>query len=382
MKRRQFVKKIGTGAALAGGAAVSLPLLSGCNDTQSQAPEPAATTTTQTQPTRRTIEWRMVTTWPKGFPGLGTGAEHLARLVEELTDGQIRVRVFGAGEIAAPFDILDTVSEGTAEMGHGAAYYWQDQLEGASFFGAVPFGFNGQEMNAWLYYGGGMELWQELYAQRGLVPTAGGNTGVQLGGWFTRRIDSIADIDGLRMRLPGFAQEVMRRHGGIPTNLPGGELFSALRSGELDATEWVGPYNDVNFGLHKAAPYMYYPGWQEPGTCIECFVNAEALNSLSSHLRRAVLYACRLANYDMLAEFTALNADALQQIRREPDVEVLAFPDDVMRAFKQTSTEIIAEQADKGELTRRIHRSFTEFFDKVSDWHAISEAAMFDARRL
>ncbi|WP_462322691.1 TRAP transporter substrate-binding protein, partial [Halochromatium sp.] len=198
-------------------------------------------------------KWKMVTTWPKNFPGMGTGANKLAELIGQMSGGRIEVKVYGAGELVPAFEIFDAVSRGTAEMGHGAAYYWKGKSEAAQFFASVPFGLTAQEMNSWLYYGGGMELWKELYAGFGLVPAAAANTGVQMGGWFNKEINSLEDLKGLKMRIPGLGGEVLRRAGGTPVSLPGGEIFTSLQSGNIDATEWVGPYNDLAFGLYKAA---------------------------------------------------------------------------------------------------------------------------------
>ena len=369
MKRRLFVQNFALGTTA---------LLAGCHGSGSRQTASAE----KTPPKPKVIEWKMVTTWPKGFPGLGTGAEHLASLIGDLTGGAIRVRVYGAGELAKPFEIFDAVSAGRAEMGHGAAYYWQKKIPAAPFFAAVPFGLNGQETNAWLYQGGGMELWQEAYAPYGLIPTAAGNTGVQMGGWFNRRVDSVADLRGLRMRIPGLGGEVLNRLGGTPVSLPGGEIFSALKTGNIDATEWVGPYNDLAFGFYKAARYYYYPGWHEPGTCIECFINKDALQRLPAHLKPAVLLACKLANYDMLTDLTARNSDALEELQDKHHVEVRRFPDEVLREFKRVSDQVVGEMAGKDDLSRRIYASYTAFRDKVSAWHKVSEAAYYHARAL
>ena len=202
MKRREFVKSLGAGSLALGAAVAGAPAV----HAQEQ------------------IKWKMVTTWPKNFPGLGTGANNLARLVNEMSGGRIEVKVYGAKELVGALEIFDAVSRGTAEMGHGASYYWKGKSEAAQFFAAVPFGLNAQEMNGWLYHGGGMELWQEVYAPFGLVPTAAGNTGVQMGGWFNKEINSVDDLKGLKMRIPGLGGEVLKRAGGTPVLLPGGEI--------------------------------------------------------------------------------------------------------------------------------------------------------------
>ena len=206
----------------------------------------------------------MTTTWPKDFPGLGTGANRLADYIGALSDGELTVSVHGGGEIVPALEAFDAVSKGVAEMGHGAAYYWKGKTSAAQFFAAVPFGLTAQEMNAWIYTGGGQKLWDDLYAEFNLKPFLAGNTGVQMGGWFNREINSLEDMNGLKMRMPGLGGEVLTAIGAVPKLLPGGEIFTALESGAIDATEWVGPYNDLAFGFYKAAQYYYYPGWHEP----------------------------------------------------------------------------------------------------------------------
>lgn len=327
-------------------------------------------------------KWKMVTTWPSNFPGLGTGANHLAKLIEDMSDGQIQVKVYGAGELVPAFESFDAVSRGTAQMGHGAAYYWKGKSEAAQFFAAVPFGLNAQEMNAWLYHGGGMELWKEVYKPFGLLPTAAGNTGVQMAGWFNKEINSVDDLQGLKMRIPGLGGEVLKRAGGTPVSLPGGDIFQSLSSGNIDASEWVGPYNDLAFGLHKAAKFYYYPGWHEPGTTLESFVNKQAFEALPKHLQEVVINACRVANQDMLAEYTALNNNALKTLTEKHAVELRKLPDDVLLKLKQLSEEVVAETANKDAMSKKVYESFKQFKSQVTRWHDVSERAYFEARAL
>ena len=380
MKRRDFIKTASAGSLLIGGA------LSGCkNDAQTedeQPSKPVKPTATIEAPsaTGKSIEWKMVTTWPKNFPGLGTGAEYLAELIGTLSAGRIRVKVYGAGELVPAFEIFDAVSRGAAELGHGAAYYWKGKNEALQFFSTVPFGLTAMEMNAWLYHGGGMELWQEAYEPFGLVPMASGNTGVQMGGWFNKEINSVDDLRGLKMRIPGLGGEVLKRAGGTPVNLPGGELFTALQTGAIDATEWVNPYNDLAFGLYKAAKYYYYPGWHEPGTTLECFINKAAFDALPDDLKNVVLNASRVANQDMLAEYTARNNDALETLLNEHDVDMRKFPEEVLKKLRVISDETVAELAEKDALAAKIYDSYKTFWDKVVAWHKISEQAYLKAR--
>ena len=222
----------------------------------------------------------MVTSWPKNFPGLGTGAENLAKLITNLSNGRIKVKVYGAGEIVPALGVFEAVSEGIVDAGHGAAYYWKGKVPASVFFTAVPFGLTAQETNGWLHYGGGLELWQEAYAPYNLVPMAGGSTGVQMAGWFNKEINSIADLKGLKMRIPGLAGEVFAAAGGTAVTIPGGELYTSMQTGVIDSVEWVGPYNDKSLGVpFEAAKHYYYPGWHEPGTVLELTINQRAWES-------------------------------------------------------------------------------------------------------
>lgn len=326
------------------------------------------------------IKWKMVTTWPKNFPGLGTGANNLAKLIGEMSGGHLEVKVYGAKELVGDFEVFDAVSRGTAEMGHGASYYWKGKHPASQFFSAVPFGLTAQEMNGWLYHGGGLALWTKLYEPFGLVPAAAGNTGVQMGGWFNKEIKSIDDLKGLKMRIPGLGGEVLKRAGGTPVSLPGGEIFPALQSGAIDATEWVGPYNDLAFGLFKAAKFYYYPGWHEPGTTMEAMVNKKALEALPKDLQSIVLNACRVANMDMISEFTALNNGALETLVTQHKVELRRFPDDVLKKLAELSGPVVAEIASQDPLSQEIYASYKAFRDKVIKWHTVSEQAFLNAR--
>jgi TRAP-type mannitol/chloroaromatic compound transport system substrate-binding protein len=369
MKRRDFVRTAGIGALAAGAT------LTGCNKPEQAAP---GTTAAVTKPDP--IHWKMVTTWPKNFPGLGTGAETLAELINAMSGGRLKVKVYGAKELVPAFEVFDVVSEGTAQMGHGAAYYWKGKNEAFQFFSAVPFGLTANEMNAWLFHGGGMELWSETYQPFGVIPAAAGNTGVQMAGWFNKEINALEDLKGLKMRIPGLGGEVLRRAGGTPVNLPGGELFTSLQSGVIDATEWVGPYNDLAFGLYKAAKHYYYPGWHEPGTTLEAIINQKAFEALPEDLQQIVLSACRIANDEILVEYVARNNDALVTLVNEHEVDVRRLPDEVLARLRELSNEVVSEIADKNAEARKIYDSFTTFRDKVIAWTDISERAYLNSR--
>lgn len=358
MKRRDFIKSASMASVAAG--SVMAPAVASAKKVEHK--------------------WKMVTTWPKNFPVLGTGANQLAELITEMSAGRIEVKVYGAGELVPAFEVFDAVSRGTAELGHGAAYYWKGKIEEAQFFSTVPFGMNAVEMTAWLYQGGGMELWEEAYKPFGLIPAAAGNTTVQMAGWFNKEINSVKDLEGLKMRIPGLGGEVLKRAGGTPVNLPGGELFTSLKSGAIDATEWVGPYNDLAFGLHKAAKYYYYPGWHEPGTTLEAVINEKAFKVLDKDLQSIVKNACKIVNQDMVMEFTAKNQAALNTLVNKHKVDLRRLPDDVLEKLKQLSNEVVAELAETNQAAKKIYASYSKFSKQVKAWHEISEKIYYNVR--
>ena len=364
MKRRKF---------LVGGLAGAAVLAASCSKPEEEKKQSAPAVQTK-------IKWRMATTWPKNFPGLGTGANNLAKHIGEMSEGRLQVEVFGGGEIVPPLESFDAVSKGTAEMGHGAAYYWKGKSPATQFFAAVPFGLNAQETNAWIYYGGGQKLWDDLYAEFNLKPFLAGNTGVQMGGWFNREINSLDDMKGLKIRMPGLGGEVLDAIGATPKLLPRGEIFTSLQSGAIDATEWVGPYNDLAFGFYKVAKFYYHPGWHEPGTALECFVNKQAYDKLPKDLQKIVAVACQAANNDMLAEFTARNGEALGTLINEHGVQLKKFPDEVMKKLKETSEEVVSNVAAADANSRKIYDNFSAFRAAVSGWTALSETGYSLAR--
>ena len=328
------------------------------------------------------VQWKMVTTWPKNFPGLGSAAETFARLVAEMSNGRMKVHVYGAGELVPAFEVFDAVSQGVADAGHGAAYYWKGKIPASVFFTAVPFGMTAQEMNGWFHYGGGLELWRELYAPFNLVPFSGGSTGVQMAGWFNKEVNTADDLKGLKMRIPGLAGEVFTRAGGSSVRISGGELYTSLETGVIDAAEWVGPFNDLTLGLHQVAKYYYYPGWHEPGAMLELIVNANALAALPDDLQAIVSAAARAANQDMLDEFTARNNAALQELVEVHGVELRRLPDEVLLALAKASEEVLAEPVAQDSMAAKINQSYTSFYKNVRAYHQISERAYINAREL
>jgi TRAP-type mannitol/chloroaromatic compound transport system substrate-binding protein len=328
----------------------------------------------------KTYKWRLVTSWPKNYPGLGMAPEKIANLVEEMSNGQMQITVYGAGEQVPAFGVFDAVSSGSHQMGHSGGYFWKGKVPAAQFFTSVPFGLTADEINAWVNRGGGLELWREIYEPFNIYPIPAGNTGTQMFGWFNKEINSLEDVKGLKMRIPGIGGEVLKEAGGIPVTLPGGELFTALQTGVIDATEWVGPYNDLTFGFHQAAKYYYYPGWHEPGPMLELLINMDAWNSLPKHLQVIIETATKAVNQDTLDEYLARNNQALTELVEVHGVELRKLPDDVIEEFRAISNEILSDLAEEDEVIAKVYDSYIEFKNNVTEYHKISEDSFIEAR--
>ncbi|XWN34554.1 MAG: TRAP transporter substrate-binding protein [Devosia sp.] len=357
MDRRSFLKTGAIGAAAAGATTLAAPAIA-----------------------QGRVEWKMVTTWPKNFPGLGTGAQRAADRITAMTDGRITVKLFAAGELVPAFESFDAVSNGTAELYHGADYYWQGKHPAFAFFTAVPMGFTAPEIDAWIMHGGGQALWDELSGEFGIKPFMCGNTGVQMGGWFRNELTSLDDLQGLKFRMPGLGGEVLRQLGVNVIALPGGEIFAALQSGAIDGTEWVGPWNDLAFGFYRIAKYYYYPGFHEPGALLSCGVNKAAYEALSATDQAIVENACIAENNTMYAEFIAKNGTALTTLVNQHGVQLKKFPDEIFDAFAKTSEEVIAKVGDHDDLGKRVLESFRAGRKDFGGWTSISEQAYTDER--
>lgn len=327
------------------------------------------------------FHWKLVTTWPKNFPGLGTAPETFARMANELSNGRLQIKVHGAGELVPALGVFDAVSSGSVQMGHGASYYWKGKVPAAVFYTTVPFGMNAQETNGWINFGGGMELWREIYEPFNLIPFQGGNTGVQMGGWYNTKIESLDDIKGVKMRIPGLGGEVWSRAGGVSVTLAGNELYTSLQTGVIDATEWVGPYNDLAMGFHQVANYYYYPGWHEPGAMLEFIVNKDAYETLPQDLQAIIEVATIAANQLMLDQFTGANNAALKELTEQHEVELLAYPDDVLKEFKAIAADVYRDISAKDPQFAKVYESYSAFQEQVSDYHLISEEAYYRARK-
>lgn len=359
---------------------VSLLALSiaACGDQDS----PAGSAAAGDAAVQQRYQWKMITSWPKNLPALGTAPEQFAERVEKMSNGRMQIRVYGANELVGGLEVFDAVSAGTAEIGHSGPYYWQGKINATPFFSTIPFGLTGTEMDAWLEFGGGNELWREVYAPFNLIPVRGGNSGTQMFGWFNREINSLADLQGLKMRIPGLGGEVFARAGGVPVTMQVSEVFTALETGALDATEWVSPYNDLAAGYHTVARYYYYPGWHEPGSTLETIFNKQAFEALPEDLQEILMTASEVMNQRIHDELTARNNEALQALINEHDVEIRRLPDDVLQEFRRISEQVIEEMANVDATSQRVYASWKSFLDGVSAYHRIAEDAFIEARNL
>lgn len=329
-----------------------------------------------------TIEWKMATVWPKDLPGPGQSAQRICDAIELMSGGRMRVRLFSAGELAPPAGVFDAVSGGTAQMGHAASAFWQERMPAAVFFSAVPFGLLPQEQMTWIELGGGQGLWEKLYAPYGVQPFMAGNSGGQMGGWFTRPVERLEDLNGLKVRMPGLGGEVLRRLGATPVSLPAEELIPALRSGLLDAAEFLGPASDQAMGFQSVSKLYYAPGFQEPNGTYEALVNAVAFNGLPEDLREIVRAACRVETSRALSESNWLNAEALRQLTETDGVEVRQYPEDVLLALRSTSADVVSGLAATSDLAREIYNSYAQAQVHLAPWSAVTEGLMLRARAL
>ncbi|MFW3613590.1 TRAP transporter substrate-binding protein [Billgrantia antri] len=326
---------------------------------------------------QETFNWRMTTSWPSGFPFFQAGpgsATDFAKRVEDMSGGRIRIRVYGAGELIPAFDGFDAVSRGQqVQLNHACSYNWAGESFAAQYFTTVPFGMTFQGFNAWLAHGGGYELWKETYEPYNLIPLAVGCTGAQPVGWCREPVTSVEDFRGLNIRMPGLAGDVYNAIGANARLLPGGEIFSALERGAIDAAEWVGPYLDRALGLHNAAKHYYSSGWHEPSTTTEVIVNKEAYDSLPSDLQTVLHNAAAACNITSHTWIEAQNGEALDDLVNNHGVAFETLPDDVIRVLFEATRDILATEADKDPLVKKINDSFWAFKKKHDGWQANSE---------
>ena len=354
MERRKFLK----GAAIAG----------------------AASTLAAPAVAQAKKEMVIVSTWPRDFPGLGLAAQRLAARIGELTEGGLDVQYFAAGERVGAFDSFDEVASGNAQAYIGPDYYWKGKHPGWAPFTAIPFGMTYTEIDAWIKYGGGQELWDELADQFGLKNLACGNTGVQMGGWFNKEIESADDLKGLKMRIPGLGGDVMAKLGTSPVSLPGGQIYENLVSGAIDATEWVGPYNDYFMKLYEAAKYYYWPGMHEPGAQIAFGMNKSWWDGLTKNEQNIIEAACNEENARTMAETNAFNGEYLNRLINDHGVQLREFNEDVYDAFGEASAEVIEETREFDDLAMRIYDAVLEKRAELGAWTELSDTAYVQKR--
>lgn len=359
MDRRSFIKKAGLTGAGASAAALATPAIAQGNQT-----------------------WRMVTTWPKNFPGLGIGAQRLADRITAASDGRLTIEVYAAGELVPALQALDAVIDGSAEMSHSTPYYWQNKSQALSFFTGVPFGMNSRELSAWIRYMGGQEMWDEVYDQFGVQAFLSGDTGTQTGGWFRQELTGLDDLQGLRFRTPGLGGQVWQKLGAAVTNMAAGETFQALQSGTLDAVEFVGPYNDLALGYYQVAKNYYVSSFVEPGAATELVVDKAKFQELPSDLQ-AIVRLCSQAEYDQMAsDFYANDPRALQTLVEEHDVQVRQFPQDILEAGAVAAREVLLDIRESGdELTQRTTESFIEAFNILRTRTEETDMPFLNARK-
>ena len=326
------------------------------------------------------VEAAMVATWPRDFPGLGTGAQRLAKRIADMSDGRIQVTYYAANERVKAFDSFDEVASGNSQMYHGADYYWVKKHPAFGYFTACPFGFTYSEINAWIHHAGGQELWDELTDDFGTQSFIAGNTGVQMGGWFNKKIRSGNDLKGLKMRMPGLGGQVLGKLGGSPISLPGGQIYENLVSGAIDATEWVGPWNDEAMKFQEAAKYYYYPGMHEPGSMLACGCNKSWFTSLSKS-DQLLIEACASTENDvMMSEYNAKNGAALARLINDHGVKLEKFSDKVYDGFGKAAEEVFEETRASSGLAERIHTSFLKARKEIGAWTNLSDSPYIQQR--
>lgn len=323
----------------------------------------------------KVYRWKMATTWPANFPVFQEGPTRFAENVRVMSNGRLDIQVFAGGELVPPLQVFEAVSLGGVEMGHGASYYWAGKIPAAQFFSTVPFGMEQKGAAAWLYHGGGLELWNELYEPFNLMALPMGNSGAQMGGWFNKKIETIDDLKGLRMRMPGLGGKVLNLVGGNPVLMSGGELYTALERGTIDATEWVGPLHDLRLGLNRAASYYYYPGWHEPGTELELLINKSSWEQLPADLQQVVRQAAMAAGAWMYSAMERFNSQALKELATKKNVQLLPFPEKVIQKLRVATQEALDAEAEKSADFKRVYEAYQAFQQDYQPWRRLSSPA-------
>lgn len=380
VKRRQV---LGAAAAVATGASVIGVLgRSNRSSQKSNQAQPAKSDLASPAISRGLKQLRMATTWPKDFPGLGQMATRFAADMYDMSNGRIEVKVFAAGELVGALECFDATSSGAADMYHGAEYYWQGKSKAFSFYTAVPMGMTFGEIMAWVDHGGGQELWDALSAEFNIKAFQAGNTGHQTGGWFKREMNSLEDFKGLKIRMPGLGGEVIRRMGGAAVLLSGGEIYQALQSGSIDATEWVGPWNDYALGFYREAPYYYAPGFHEPGAALSLGINLDVWNAFTPSEQAMVKMACMKSNSYSAGEYNHENARALNILKTEHGIQPRFFSAEIMTQIGRISDNVVAEVGSADARTQKVYDSYIKARNELRGWTEMSDGRYIQSREI
>ena len=377
MNRRDFL----TTAA----ATTAAGLLGGCNESNRQAidyskyPDKKDITGKSIHVNRnRKTKIVLATSWPAHFPIMGTGVDKFAENVKRASGGTLDIKVYPKNTLIPALAVFDAASSGQIDAFHSGPYYWKGKNSAFSLFSGFPFGLTAEEINSWMYYGNGMKLWRKLYAKHNLYPLLGGNTNIQMGGWFRKPLKSLADMKGLKMRIPGLGGEVFSKLGVNPILLPAGEIYTSLERGVIDATEWVGPALDMKMGFYKVAPY-YYSGWHEPGSILELTFNKYKWNKLADEHKAIIEMASAQMNIDMASEFHYENMKSLEMLKQK-GVEIHAYPDDVIAAGKVALQDVLSEQSQLNPDFKEVAEDATHFLEQAKTWSKASLHAFLDVR--
>ncbi|KQT08712.1 TRAP transporter substrate-binding protein [Ramlibacter sp. Leaf400] len=318
------------------------------------------------------IRWRLASSFPKSLDTIFGAAEVFSNKIKAMSGGKFEVSVHAAGELMPAFGVVDGVQQGTVECAHTAPYYFFGKDETFALGCAIPFGLNSRQMTAWMYEGNGLKLMREFYAKFSMINFPGGNTGAQMGGWYRKEIKSLADVKGLKIRIGGFGGKVLERIGGVPQNIPGGEIYQALEKGTIDAAEWVGPYDDQKLGFNKVAPFYYYPGWWEGGPQLDFFINQKAFDALSPENKAIVEAAAAEAHVTMQARYDGRNPAALKQLVGA-GTKLRPFPNDVMNAAFKAANDLYEELNTKNESWKKIYADYNKFRADQNLWFRFTE---------
>lgn len=321
----------------------------------------------------KSYQWNMVTSWPPGLAVLHDGPVQFAKRVNEMTGGRLTIKVYAGGELVPPLGVFEAVSQGMVQCGHSASYYWAGKAPAAQWFTSVPFGLSSTDYNTWLYAGNGLQLWEEVYAPFSIIPRPMGDTGAQMFGWFNKEINTINDLKGLKIRMPGLAGRVLAKAGAAVVLIPGGEIYTSIERGAIDAVNWIGPAHDMKMGFHKVTKYYYGPGWQEPSGRTELMINKEAYESLPTELQKIVDVAAAEADLAMQAQFELINSDSLNTLRKTKGIKLMNLSLQILGDLKKLTNNTLAEAASENPMSTKVHKEYTAFQDKIQRWGSFSQ---------